>query len=85
MIFGYGAAHGLYAQFIQKSGVHNNGKKIGLLRGDVTRFDTYFYAVMRLVSLQDPLLATIHQSILSDLNFNDRVQSAVMDIENKTF
>ena len=84
-MFGSVTAHGIYAKFIQRSVVHNNGKRIVLLMGAGTMFATYFYAVMRLVSLQDPLLATIHQSILSDLNFNDRVQSAVMDIENKTF
>ena len=41
--------------------------------------------MMRLVCLQDSLLATIHQSIFSNLNLNDRVRSAIMDIENKTF
>ena len=68
--FGSGAAQVIYAQFIQKSGVHNNGKMIGLLRGDGTRFATYFYAMMRLVRLQAPLLATIHQAIFSDFNLN---------------
>ena len=58
-----GAAHGIYAQFIQKSGVHNNGKKIGLLRDAGPRFATYFYAMIRLMHHQDPLLATIHQAI----------------------
>ena len=41
--------------------------------------------MMRLVRLQDPLLVTIHQAIFSDINFNDRVLYAVMDIGNKTF
>ena len=84
-VFGSGAAHGIYAQFIQQSGVHNNGKRIGLLRGSGTMFSTYFYAMMRLVRLHDPLLATIHQAISYYLNLDDRVQSAIMDIENKTF
>ena len=78
-------AHGIYAQFIQQSGVHNNRKRIGLLRGSGTMFSTYFYAMMRLVRLHDPLLATIHQAISYYLNLDDRVQSAIMDIENKTF
>ena len=84
-VFGYGAAHGIYAQFIEQSGVNNNGKRIVLLRVDRNMFAQYYYAMMRLVHLQDPLLATIHQAIFSDLNLNDRVRSAVMDIENKTF
>ena len=84
-MFGYGAAHGIYAQFIEQSSVNNNGKRIVLLRGDRNMFATYFYAMMRLVHLQAPLLATIHQVIFSDLNLNDHVQSTVMDIKNKTF
>ena len=27
-VFGSGAAHGIYAEILQKSGVHNNGKII---------------------------------------------------------
>ena len=84
-VFGSGAAHGIYAQFFQQSGVHNNRKRIGLLRGAGTRFATFFYIMMRLVRLQAPLIATIHKAIFSDLNFNEHVRSVVMDIENKTF
>ena len=69
-MFSSGAAHVIYAQFIQKSGVHNNGKSIGLIRGAGTRFATYFYAMMRLVRIQAPLLSTIHQAIFSYLNLN---------------
>ena len=83
-VFGSDAAYGIYTQFIQKSVVHNNGKRIGLLRGSVTRFATYFYAMMRIVQIQAPLLATNHQAIFSYLGFNECVRSAVMDIENKT-
>ena len=62
-MFGSGAAQGIYAQFIQLSGAHNNRKRVVLLRGAGNRFATYFYAMMHLVRLQDPLLATIHQAI----------------------
>ena len=72
-IFGSGTAHVIYKQFIKKSGVHNNGKRIGLLRGDVNRFATYFYDMMSILRLQATLLATIHQAIFSDFNLNDRV------------
>ena len=41
--------------------------------------------MVRLGSLQAPLLATINQAIFSDLNLNDRVKSNVMDTKNKTF
>ena len=84
-VFGSITAYGINTQLIHQSGVHNNGKSIGLLRGDETRFATYFYAMMRLVHLQAPLLETVHQAIFSDLNLNDRVQPAIMDIENKNF
>ena len=66
-VFGSGAAHGIDAKLIQHSGVHNNGKRIGLLRGAITRFATYFYSIMRLVHLQAPQLATIHQDTVYDL------------------
>ena len=69
-MFGSGAAHGIYAQFIQQSGVHNNGKMIVLLRGAGNRFATYLYAMMRLVRLHAPLLETIYQAIFSDPNLN---------------
>ena len=63
----------------------NKGKKIGLLRGASTRFATWFYAMMRLLRLKGPLLATIHQAKFRDLDLNNRVRSAVMDIEDKLF
>ena len=84
-MFGSGAAHGIYAQLIQQPDVHNSDKRIGLLRGAGTRFSTYLYSMMHLVCLQDPLLGTIHQAIFSDPNFNDFVQSTVMDNESNTF
>ena len=59
-MFDSGSAHGIYAQFIQKSCVHNNGNRIGLIRGAGTRFATYLYAMIRSVRLQAPLRATIH-------------------------
>ena len=84
-MFGFGAAHGIYVQFIYQSGVHNNGKRIGIIRVAVPRFAIYFYGMMRLVRLQAPMIETIHQEFFYDINLNDRVRSAVMDIENKTF
>ena len=84
-MFGSIIAYGINTQLFHQSGVHNNGKMIGLLRSDVTRFATYFYAMMRLVRLHDPLLATIRQAIFSDLNLDDRFRSSIMDIENKNF
>ena len=72
-MFSSGAAYGIYAQFIRHSGVHNNGKRIGLLRGSGTRFATYFYPMIRLVHIQAPMLATIHQAIFYDIILNDRV------------
>ena len=41
--------------------------------------------MMRLVHIQAPLLATIHQAISSGINLNEFVRSAIMDIENTTF
>ena len=45
----------------------------------------FFYAMIRVLRCQAPLLATIHQAKFSELLLNDRVRSAVIDIEDKTF
>ena len=37
-VFGSGATHGIYLQLIWQSGVHNNTKRIGLIRGAGTGF-----------------------------------------------
>ncbi len=48
-VFGYGASHGIHAQFMTHASALNNGKRIGLLRGAGTRFATWFYAMHRLL------------------------------------
>ena len=63
----------------------NNGRRIGLLRGAGTRFATFFYAMIRLLRLRMPLLATIHEAKFSTLDLNDQCRSAVFDIEDKNF
>ena len=63
----------------------NGGKRIGMLRGATTRFCTWFYAMIRLLRLKQPLLATIHQVIFTDLDLNDRTRSAVFDIQDGKF
>ena len=62
-VFCFVVGHIIYAQFVHHSGVHNNRKRVGLIRSAGTRFATYFYAMMRIVRLQAPLLVTIHQYI----------------------
>ena len=84
-VFSSGAAHGIYAQFISQTSMANSGKKIGLLRGAGTRMATWFYAMVRVLRLQQPLLATIHQAKFCTLDLNQRTGLAVRDIENKVF
>lgn len=84
-VFGSGAIHGIYAQFLAQAAIHNKGKKIGLLRGAGTRFATWFYAMMRILRLRDALLATVHQASFKDLAKTDVVRAAVVDIKDDQF
>ena len=56
-----------------------------MLRGAGTRFATWFYAMMRLLRLKDPLRATINQIKFCDLELNDRARSALIDIVDDVF
>ena len=49
-VFGSGANHAIYAQFMAQSALANRGRKVGLLRGAGTRMALWFYAMMRLKS-----------------------------------
>jgi hypothetical protein len=84
-VFGSGANHGIYAQFMAQSALANNGRKVGLLRGAGTRMALWFYAMLRLLRLKQPLRATIHQQKFVDLNHNDSVRAAVHDIKDDKF
>ena len=82
---GLGALHGIHAQFMMQSALRHIGKMIGLLRGSGTRFAILFYAMIRVLRCQDPLLATINQAKFTELVLNDRAQPAVINIEDKKF
>jgi len=45
----------------------------------------WFYAMMRLLRLQQPLVGTIHQQKFVDLNLNNSVRAAVHDIKDDKF
>ena len=47
-VFGSGANHGIYAQFMAQSALSNSGRAVGLLRGAGTRMALWFYAMIRL-------------------------------------
>jgi hypothetical protein len=84
-VFGSGANHGIYAQFMAQSALANKGCKVGLLRGAGTRMAVWFYAMMHLLRLKQPLMATIYQQKFVYLNLNDSVRAAVQDINNNKF
>ncbi len=84
-MFGSGAIHGIYAQFIAQSCAFNDGKKIGLLRGAGTRFATWFYAMHRALRMKPVLKATIHNPSFASLSKNDRVAACIQDIEDEVF
>ncbi len=68
-----------------QSALANKGCKVGLLRGAGTQMALWFYAMMRLLHLKQPLTATIHQQKFVHLNLNDSVRAAVQDISNDKF
>ena len=86
-IFGSGANHGIYSQFMLQSAHFNDGGELGLLRGAGTRFATWFYAMHRLLCLKQALLATIHlqQFIQLDAAKKPRVKAAMQDINDIKF
>ena len=84
-VFGSGANHAIYAQFMAQSFMANKGRKVGLLRGTGTRMALWFYAMMRVLRLKQALMATIHQQRFTNLTVNETVAMAVQDIENPDF
>jgi len=81
-VFGSGANHGIYAQFMSQSALANGRRKVGLLRGAGTRMALWFYAMIRALRLRQPLTATIHQQKFVDLNLNESAKAAVRDIKD---
>ena len=84
-IFGSGASHDFYVQFITQAAMHNKMKKVGLLRGAGTYMATWFYAMIGILRLKALLPVTIHQVQFRELNLNKRDRLAVMNIENDLY
>ena len=84
-MFGSGANHGIYAQFMGQSSLANGGKKVGLLRGAGTRMAMWFYAMIRLLRLELPLKATVHQQKFTTLNLNESARMSILDIKDDKF
>ena len=74
-VFGSGASHAIYAQFMVQSALANRDRKVCLIQGAGTQMALWFYAMMHLICLQQPLKATIHQS----------AKGAVQDIKDTNF
>ncbi len=84
-IFGSGANHAIHAQFMAQASIFNDGRKIGLLQGEGTRFATRFYAMHWLLRLKRALKATIHSVAFASVAKNARVVLAVEDIKDEVF
>ena len=86
-VFGSGAHHAIYAQFMAQTSNYNKGRPVGLLRGAGTRFASWFYAMHRVLRLRQALLSTIHQQKFLELESVKKpsVRSAIQDIEDKRF
>ena len=84
-VFRLGTSHAIYAQFMAQSALTNRGQKVCLLRGAGTQMALWFYAMMRLICLQQPLKATIHHQKFLDLTLTTSARGAVQDIMDKNF
>jgi hypothetical protein len=68
-----------------QSAMANKGRMVNLLWGADTQMALWFYAMVHLLLLWQPLVATIHQQKNVDLNLNDSVRAAVHDIKDDKF
>jgi len=84
-VFGSGASHAIHAQFMAQSALANRGWKVCLIRGAGTRITLSFYAMMRLIRLQQPLKATNHQQKFLVLTLANSAKGAVQDIKEDNF
>ena len=84
-MFGSGANHGIYAQFMAQPALSNSGRAVGLLCGAGTRMALWFYAMIRLLRVRKALTATIHQQKFVDLSVKENVHAAVRDITDAMF
>ena len=84
-VFGSGASHTIYAQFMAQLALANRGWKVCLIQGAGTRMALCFYAMIWLLCLQQPLKATIYQQKCLDLTLTNSVKGAVQDINDKNF
>ncbi len=84
-LFGSGASHAIYMQFMAQSTLANRGQKVCLIRGAGTRMALWFYAMICLTCLRQPLKATIHQQKFLDLALTNSVKGAVHDIKDDNF
>jgi hypothetical protein len=75
----------MYAQFMAQLALANRGWKGCLIRGAGTRMALWFYAMIRLICLQQPLKATIHQQKILDLALTNSAKGAVHDIKDDNF
>jgi hypothetical protein len=81
-VIGSGASHAIYAQFMAQSALANRGRKLCHIRGAGTQMALLFYAMMRLICLQQPLKTAIHQQKFLDLTQTTTISAggAVQDI-----
>jgi hypothetical protein len=65
-----------------QSAMANKSCSVNLLWGAGTQMALWFYAMVHLLGLWQPLAATIHQQRFVDLNLNDSVRAAVHNIKD---
>ncbi len=84
-VFGSGAIHGIYAQFMTHASAMNNRKRISLLRGAGVRFATLLYLLRHLLHQNKALLDTIHSPYFVTPTHNAKTALTVQEIKSNQF
>ncbi len=77
--------HGIYAQFMAHSSIHNKGSSEGLLCGATTRMASWFYAMIQVLRHKDVLKSNIHTLMFRNLVKNEKFRGAGMELKMKLF
>ena len=70
---------------MSQAALFNGGRDLGLLKGASTRMASFFYSMHRCLRQRHALLATIHSNLWESVDSTERIQKAVVDIEDEEF
>ena len=87
-MFGSGASHDIYAQFIKQTKLADGGRSMNILCPAGTRMASFFYVLLRLLCLSSVLAVTIYQAKFTTIllvKTDNRAKEIVQDIQDPQF